>query len=722
MRKLKHLLIALFALVLTAGVGLGVAGLNNASLTAKADDGLTEVTVSFDGIALDRNLFALKTSASWTEHADGHVQWTNVIINGVEKEVEICKYGADDVAYFIIGKADVPEGKTISFKIPAGTVLDKVVVKEDTIFNVSGNGNVVSGVTEISGEVESAVQQDGNSRYLVFVKANKAVDDDAWNNNKFLLDGVETTINIAPSDENYLVLLPYSLFGEGITSCSQIEDEHVFVIPAGTGFGSVVVTNEIKLYIYKDSLKATSHFTKVNVTALGDCARQNDGDGNPWRWFIRLTTDVTLDGAAYANLYGDLTIKVGGEEKTLTAYHSDEGGIVFLDEFGAIPADFEGKIVIPAGSKTTGGQSGILVFEKEYTFIIHDLVVKEYKTYTATLNYDGAKIGEVTYDVFDRAAKLEALKNYAATIPAVEHYEFVIENLPDVLPEENCAYNVVKVPLKYKVTFDGKNETLVAYGEKIEKPADPTKDSTVSTVYTFDGWYNGEEKWNFETDTVSGDVALVAKYTESVRKYKVKIGEAEEIEVAYGEKIEKPADPTKDSTVSTVYTFDGWYNGEEKWDFETDTVSGDIALVAKYTESDRKYNVTIVFVGIEQDQKVIEAKYNEKIDFANLAKDGYTLKITVGEDEITELTVIGDVTVTATYTKITPDESSSESTSESASETASESTSTSGSTSASGSDGKEESATGGCFGAVGLAPVACLGLLACAFVFKKKKD
>ena len=656
MRKLKHLLIALFALVLTAGAGLGAAGLDNASVTAKANGELTEVTVTYDSIALDRNLFGLKTSAAWTEHGNGAVQQTGVIINGVEREVETCRWGADDIVYFSIGTADVPEGKTISFKIPAGTVLDKVVVKEDTIFNVSGNGNVVSGVTEVVGEVESAVQQDGASRYLVYVKANKTVVDDAWNNNKFLIDGVETTINVAPSGDSYLVLLPYSLFGEGITSCSQIEEEHVFVIPAGTGFGSVVVTNEIKLYIYKDSLKATSHFTKVNVTALGDCARQNDGDGNPWRWFIRLTTDVTLDGAAYENLYGDLTIKVGGEEKTLTAYQSDMGGIVFLDAFGAIPADFEGKIVIPAGSETTGGQSGILVFEKDYTFIIHDLTVKEYKIYTATLNYDGAKIGEVTYDVFDRAAKLGALKNYTATIPAVEHYEFAIENLPDVLPEENCEYNVIKVPLKYKVTFDGENETSVAYGEKIQKPADPTKESTVSTVYTFDGWYNGETKWNFETDTVSGDVVLIAKYT----------------------------------------------------------------------ESDRKYNVTIVFVGTEQDREIIEAKYNEKIGFANLAKDGYNLKITVGEDEITELTVTGDVTVTATYTKIIPEESTSESASESTSATEStsstESASSTESTSASGSDGKEESATGGCLSAVGFAPVACLGLLACAFVFKKKKD
>ena len=124
--------------------------------------------------------------------------------------------------------------------------------------------------------------------------------------------------------------------------------------------------------------------------------------------------------------------------------------------------------------------------------------------------------------------------------------------------------------------------------------------------------------------------------------------------------------------------------------------------------------MTIVFVGTEQDREIIEAKYNEKIGFANLAKDGYNLKITVGEDEITELTVTGDVTVTATYTKIIPEESTSES--------ASESTSSTESTSASGSDGKEESATGGCLSAVGFAPVACLGLLACAFVFKKKKD
>lgn len=717
MRKLKHLLIALFALVLTAGAGLGVAGLNNASVTAKANGELTEVTVTYDSIALDRNLFALKTSAAWTEHGNGAVQQTNVIINGVEREVETCRWGADDIVYFSIGTADVPEGKTISFKIPAGTVLDKVVVKEDTIFNVSGNGNVVSGVTEVVGEVESAVQQDGASRYLVFVKANKTVADDAWNNNKFLIDGVETTINVAPSGDSYLVLLPYSLFGEGITSCSQIAEEHVFVIPAGTGFGSIVVTNEIKLYIYKDSLKSASHITKVNVTALGECARQKDENGKAYRWFIRLTTDVTLSGEAYANLYGDLTIKVGGEAKTLTAYQSDEGGIVFLDEFAAIPKDFEGKIVIPAGSKTTGGQSGILVFEKEYTFIIHDLVVKEYKTYTATLNYDGAKVGEVTYDVFDRAAKLEALKNYAATIPAVEHYEFVIENLPEELPMHDVAYEIKQVPVKYSVTFDGKNETKVAYGEKITKPENPTKAPTETTVYTFKGWFVGDNEWNFEEDTVSGDTALVAKYDEAVRKYKVTFDGGNETEVEYDTLLAKPEDPTKAATETTVYTFKGWFDGEKEWNFETDKVKKDTALVAKYDEADRLYTVTVKYTGVEKTDGEIKAKYNEKINFIDFELDGYTYKVTKGGAEITELTVKGDDEITVTYEKkADPEPTESEDLSESGND--SETNKPTGSESIKDSKTEEKS---GCFGNVAGASAGVFAALIAAVAIIRKR-
>ena len=52
-------------------------------------------------------------------------------------------------------------------------------------------------------------------------------------------------------------------------------------------------------------------------------------------------------------------------------------------------------------------------------------------------------------------------------------------------------------------------------------------------------------------------------------------------EVKAGELATKPSDPEKDG-----FTFDCWKNGDKEWDFENDTVSSDIMLVASYIEKD----------------------------------------------------------------------------------------------------------------------------------------
>ena len=49
--------------------------------------------------------------------------------------------------------------------------------------------------------------------------------------------------------------------------------------------------------------------------------------------------------------------------------------------------------------------------------------------------------------------------------------------------------------------------------------------------------------------------------------------------VSQGSTVTKPADPTKEG-----YVFDGWYNGQTKWDF-TKPVEENITLVAKWTEA-----------------------------------------------------------------------------------------------------------------------------------------
>ena len=209
---------------------------------------------------------------------------------------------------------------------------------------------------------------------------------------------------------------------------------------------------------------------------------------------------------------------------------------------------------------------------------------------------------------------------------------------------------------KYTVTFNGVNATEYAYGSKIEKPTvAPTKQSTAEYDYIFDAWYNGETEWDFENDTVSGNVELEAKYTATTRTYSVTFDGANATKYAYGSKIEKPADPTKKSTAEYDYAFDAWYNGKTEWDFENDTVVGNVNLVAKYTETKRSYTVTFNVTGNDVQLDPVEVEYGTDYDLSNLLEGmdltNYVYSISVGGVEKLSVRVIADVTVDVAFTK-----------------------------------------------------------------------
>lgn len=67
------------------------------------------------------------------------------------------------------------------------------------------------------------------------------------------------------------------------------------------------------------------------------------------------------------------------------------------------------------------------------------------------------------------------------------------------------------------VSFDTGGGTVVANqtvqrGEKIVKPNDPTKLPDSKYEYVFAGWYVNETEWNFDTNMVSEDITLTAKW------------------------------------------------------------------------------------------------------------------------------------------------------------------------------------------------------------------
>ena len=138
----------------------------------------------------------------------------------------------------------------------------------------------------------------------------------------------------------------------------------------------------------------------------------------------------------------------------------------------------------------------------------------------------------------------------------------------------------------YTVTFDSYGGTPVPPAQEVEygltatKPADPTLKG-----YTFAFWYLGEDEQNataYDFNTpVTENITLTAKW--EINKFKVTFdtdgGEPipDDQFVEWGLFVEEPTtEPTK-----TGYTFDGWYLGDEKYDFSA-AVEQNITLTAKW--------------------------------------------------------------------------------------------------------------------------------------------
>ena len=353
--------------------------------------------------------------------------------------------------------------------------------------------------------------------------------------------------------------------------------------------------------------------------------------------------------------------------------------------------------------------TGSIVYKTTKTATFKKINGAWYKVYTATfVDETGNELGKATFTTADTALTYP-------TYEADPAYDYAWKN--NEIKAEDIAVTLTKTIKTFDVIIGEAAAVKYNYGSKITAPAEePTKTKDGYTV-TFDGWYNGDTKWNFETDTVTSNVTLVAKFNETIstynaklilcdgtekdivytienrteklaetreflgttnaqytytndlptelplengktytetrtlNEYDVKIGETAATKVAYGSKLTRPADPTKDMTVDKVYTFDGWYNGDTKWNFDTDTVKGNVTLVAKFNETARKYTVTVTFDGLEKDTVTLQVEYNGTVDFSAYAEDGYNMTIKNGETEIDGLTVTGDVNITVTYAK-----------------------------------------------------------------------
>ena len=133
----------------------------------------------------------------------------------------------------------------------------------------------------------------------------------------------------------------------------------------------------------------------------------------------------------------------------------------------------------------------------------------------------------------------------------------------------------------YTVTFNslggGEYEPItVKSGEKLTMPIRPEREG-----YSFKGWFNGETRWAFATDTVTSDLTLTATYTPT--KYSInydlnggKFSGDIPTEYTIETAITLPT-PTRGESI-----FDGWYIGDVLVTEIPTGNTGDVTLKAYY--------------------------------------------------------------------------------------------------------------------------------------------
>lgn len=175
-----------------------------------------------------------------------------------------------------------------------------------------------------------------------------------------------------------------------------------------------------------------------------------------------------------------------------------------------------------------------------------------------------------------------------------------------------------------EATFTADGESIstqtIDRGGKFTEPAAPSKEN-----HTFAGWYNGDEKFDFDADTTNAPnvLELVAKW--DINKYTVKFvsdhGSFADQTIEHG----KPIDTDK-LTIPEVegFTFGGWYTDDTydtEFDFNT-PITHDTKVYAKWTAKNYEVSFITEHGKTPTSQNV---PYNETAtDPGELTEEGYT--------------------------------------------------------------------------------------------------
>ena len=217
---------------------------------------------------------------------------------------------------------------------------------------------------------------------------------------------------------------------------------------------------------------------------------------------------------------------------------------------------------------------------------------------------------ETIYDPFvDKTiAEIEAehAKKPAPTQKETAEWTFTFTGWEPVIDQDNHTITYFakfsQSKRRYTITwnnFDGSliySETVAYDGKPTYTHDLPVKPDTEQYSYTFSGWKDSAGNLLDNETKVTKDETYTAQFNETLKRYDITFVDEdgkvlkETKSYNYGttvDQIEKPANPTKESTVYKTYTFIGW-------DPQLDVVKSNVIYKAVYQEADRLYEVKFV--------------------------------------------------------------------------------------------------------------------------------